>query len=88
MYSNKDLSREWVQCWVKELIERQIPYDFTHMWNLRNKTNEQQKWYKQKNILLMMNKLIVTGGKVSRYMGEIGKGNKRVHLSGWALSDL
>ena len=23
--------------------ERQIPYDSTHMWNLRNKTNEQRK---------------------------------------------
>ena len=21
--------------------ERKIPYDFTHVWNLRNKTNEQ-----------------------------------------------
>ena len=21
--------------------KRQIPYDFTHMWNLKNKTNEQ-----------------------------------------------
>ena len=24
-------------------ITRQIPYDFTHMWNVSNKTNEQQK---------------------------------------------
>ena len=24
----------------KSLRERQIPYDFTHMWNLRNKTDE------------------------------------------------
>ena len=23
--------------------ERQIPYDFTYMWNLKNKTNEQTK---------------------------------------------
>ena len=24
--------------------ERQIPYDFTHMWKLRNKTNGQPGW--------------------------------------------
>ena len=24
----------------KRVRERQIPHDFTHMWNLRNKTNE------------------------------------------------
>ena len=24
----------------KLIRERQIPYDFTHMWNLRNKTDE------------------------------------------------
>ena len=26
----------------KSVRERQIPYDFTHLWNLRNKTNEQR----------------------------------------------
>ena len=25
---------------IKTVRERQIPYDFTHMWNLRNKTNK------------------------------------------------
>jgi len=24
-------------------VSQRIPYDFTHMWNLRNKTNEQRK---------------------------------------------
>ena len=24
----------------KSVRERQMPYDFTHMWNLRNKTDE------------------------------------------------
>ena len=28
------------QC--KSVKERQIPHDFTHMWNLRKKTNEQR----------------------------------------------
>jgi len=27
----------------KSVRERQIPNDFTHMWNLRNKTKEQRK---------------------------------------------
>ena len=27
----------------KPVRERQIPYDFTHMWNLRNKTSKEKK---------------------------------------------
>ena len=27
----------------KSVRERQMPYDFIEMWNLRNKTNEQRK---------------------------------------------
>ena len=27
----------------KSVRERQIPYDFTHMWNLRNRTHEQRE---------------------------------------------
>ena len=27
--------------WSKSDRERQIPYDFIYMWNLKNKTNEQ-----------------------------------------------
>ena len=27
----------------KSVRERQIPHDFTHMWNLRNKTDEERK---------------------------------------------
>ena len=38
----------WMQLEVTMLNEmssreKQIPYDFTHMWNLRNKTNKQRK---------------------------------------------
>ena len=28
----------------KPVRERQIPYDFTHMWNLMKKLNKQGKW--------------------------------------------
>ena len=41
--SNMDGSREYNVKWNKSDLERQIPYDFTHMWNLRNKTNIQRK---------------------------------------------
>ena len=30
--------------WNKSDKERQIPYDFTYMWSLKNKKNEQTKW--------------------------------------------
>ena len=33
----------------KSVRERQIPYYFTHLWNLRNKTNEQRKKRQTKN---------------------------------------
>ena len=28
---------------MKQDREKQIPYNFTHMWNLRNKANEQRE---------------------------------------------
>ena len=50
--------------------ERQIPHDFTHMWNLRNKTKKRQK----NRPLTIQNKLMVVRGEVER-MDEIGDGN-------------
>ena len=42
------------------------------MWDLRNKTNEQINPYKPKNrILTIVNKLMISRGKVGRGMGEI-----------------
>ena len=38
-----DGARGYYGKWNKSAWERQIPYDFTHMWNLRKKTNEQRK---------------------------------------------
>ena len=34
-----DGSREYKAMQNKSVRERQTPYDFTHMWNLRNKTD-------------------------------------------------
>ena len=31
--------------------EKQLPYDLNHMWNLRNKTNEQRQRQTKKQIL-------------------------------------
>jgi len=36
-----DGAREYIL--NKSVRERQIPYDFTHMWNLRNKTINKKK---------------------------------------------
>ena len=50
----------------KPVIERQVPYDLTYMWNLISKTNKQ-------NITRDMeikNKLTVTTGKGEGIMGE------------------
>ena len=36
-------ARTWMELegiMLREINQRQIPYDFTHMWNLRNETND------------------------------------------------
>ena len=38
----KDGVRKYNTKQNKSVKEGQMPYDFTHMWNLRNKTNEQR----------------------------------------------
>ena len=40
---NTDGSTCYYAKWNKSGRERQIPYDFTYMWNLKNKINEQTK---------------------------------------------
>ena len=51
--------------------EKPIPYDFTHMWNLKNKINEHRKKRdKPRNRLLTIeSKLMVTRGELG---GEDG----------------
>ena len=41
IYNNMDGPRGYYAKWNKSDKERQIPYDFTHMWNLKNKINKQ-----------------------------------------------
>ena len=58
---------------MKQVRERQLPYDFIHVWNLRNKTRRR----KQKTRLLnIKNKLVVIRGEAGEGMGEMEDGEK------------
>ena len=50
-----------------EVRQRKIPYDFTHMWNLRNKTNQEKK--QETDSYYRGKKMMVTTGEVGRGMG-------------------
>ena len=39
LYNSMEEPREHYAKWNKPVRERQIPYDFTHMWNLMDKLN-------------------------------------------------
>lgn len=41
-FNDMDISRGYNAKWNVS-PEKQVPYGFTHMWNPRNKTNEQRK---------------------------------------------
>ena len=66
-----DGARMYYAKWNQSIRERQTPYDFTHMWNLRNKTDEHmgrgtkrgEKETNHKSPLMIENKLRVDGGK-------------------------
>ena len=71
-----DGAREYYAKQNKSIRERQIPYDFTHVWILRNKTDEhmrrgrkQEKRGKtnHKGLLKIENKLRFDGG---RWVGD------------------
>ena len=50
---------------MKSVRERQMPYGFTHVWNLRNKTNkgkERERSKVRKRLLAIETKLTVTTG--------------------------
>ena len=60
---------------MKQVRERPIPYDFIHMWNLRNEKSEQRKKKQRETrnkLLTIGNKLMVTRREVGGGMGEIG----------------
>lgn len=57
---------------MKLVRQRQIPYDFTHVWNLRNKTDEPGQGKKKgkpgNRLFTIQNKVKVDGGEVGRGM--------------------
>ena len=52
---------------------KKIPHDFTHMWNVRNKTNEQTTEINSNT----ETKLVAAKGDWSGGIGKIGKGDLR-----------
>ena len=55
-----------------ELVrKRQIPHDFTYMWSLKNKTNEQKK--NRNRVINTENKLVVCRRKEGEGMGKIAE---------------
>ena len=51
--------------------EEQIPYAFSHMWNLRNKTsNQRKKRQTKKQTLSYKEQTVVTRGEVGGGMGK------------------
>ena len=52
--------------WNKSDRERQIPYDFTYMWILKNKTNEEMKQKKPSKIYREQNIGCQRGGELER----------------------
>ena len=61
MCNNMDGSRGHNAKRNKSVRERQIPYDLIHMWNLRNKTNEQRGERETNRLFTIQNKLRATG---------------------------
>ena len=54
-----DGAREYNAKQNKAVIESEIPHDFTHMWNLRNKTKQMKKRGKPRNRLLTIEKKLM-----------------------------
>ena len=60
---------------MKSVKERQILYDFTHMWNLMNKTKKEKRDKPKTRLLNMKNNLVTARGEVGGWIGEIGEGD-------------
>ena len=50
-----------------------VPYDFIHMWNLRNKIKKKKRQTKKNGLLTTKNNQMVTRREMGGGMGEIGK---------------
>ena len=75
IHNNIDGPWRYYAEWNKSERERQIPYDFTHMWNLNNnKTNKQKN--KTKTNLDTENGLEVTRREEAGGVSEMGEGGQ------------
>ena len=70
-----DKAREYNAKQNKSIRERQIPYNFTHMWNLRNKTNKEKKGQTKKQILKYREQISGYQRRGKQGKGEIGEGD-------------
>lgn len=68
--NNRDEPRGYNSRWDKSDRAREMPYNFTHLWNLGNKTNQIDK---KDGLLNTEYKLVVARGEVAGHMGEINK---------------
>ena len=61
-----------------------MPYDFTNMWNIKNKIDEQtQSRIRPVNA---ENRLVVARGKGGRRMGKMGEGDWEILASSYGMS--
>ena len=82
IYSNVDGTGGYYAEWNKSVRERQIPYVFTHMWILRNLTEdhegrEREKSYKQRRREANHKRLWDTENSNWGLMGSGGEGESR-----------
>ena len=78
IWDNMDRSRRYDK-WNKSYWERQIPYDFTHKWTLKNKwiNKKQNQTYKYRN------KLMVARGEGGRRLGKMSKEKWEIQASSY-----
>lgn len=60
---------------ISKVKERQMLYEFTHMWNLRNKAKGKEKKRQTKAQTCKYREQKVTRGEMGRGMGERGEGD-------------
>ena len=76
---NMDGTRGHYAKWNKSDRGRQTPFDFTYMWNLKNKTKQMNKWNRN-NLISTEKILIVARWEGGRWMGQKGEGIKMCKL--------
>lgn len=78
IFNNIDGPRGYFAKWNKSDWKRQIPYDFTPMWNLKKQMNKQRK--SRIRAINTENKLMVARGKGRGGWAKWMKGNGRNRL--------